>query len=95
MIDLEIQIKLIIFSFIFGFFFSVFIEYFNKKTTNCKTIVKFLLTFASMLACTYIYFKGIERIGNSIFHIYSIFSIIVGFLLYDILVRLIANDIKK
>ena len=95
MIDLEIQIKLIIFSFIFGFFFSIFIEYFNKKIIKCKSIVKFLLTFISILICTFIYFKGIEKIGNSIFHIYSILSIIGGFILYDILIRLIANDTKK
>ena len=95
MIDLQTQINLIIFSFIFGFFFSIFIEIFNKKTIKCKNIVKFILSFISMLLCTYIYFKGIERICNSIFHIYSIISIILGFILYDILIRLIANEHKK
>ncbi len=95
MIDLSIQIKLIVFSFIFGFFFSIYIEYFNNKTIKCKNIVKFTLTIISFFLCTYIYFKGIERIGNSIFHIYSIFSIIIGFIFYDILIRLIANSSKK
>ena len=95
MIDLGIQIKLITFSFIFGFFFSIFIEILNKKTYKCKSYVKLFLSFISIFICTFIYFEGIEKIGNAIFHIYSIVSIIVGFIFYDVLVKLIANNTKK
>ena len=95
MIDLVIQIRLITFSFIFGFFFSGFIEILNKKINKCKNYVKLLLSFISIFICTFIYFKGIEKIGNAIFHIYSIISIVVGFVFYDVLVKLIANSSKK
>lgn len=95
MIDLDIQIKLITFSFIFGFFFSILIEILNKKTNKCKNYVKLILSFISIVICTFIYFKGIQIIGNAIFHIYSIISIIIGFVFYDMLLKIIANNYKK
>jgi len=95
MIDLEIQIKLIIFSFIFGFFFSILIEILNKKICNCKNYVKLILSLLVIIIATYIYFEGIKIIGNAIFHIYSIISIIIGFISCDILLKLIANNNKK
>ncbi len=95
MIDLNIQIKLIVFSFIFGFFFSVMLEIFNKKVDKCKKVVKLILTFLVVFLSTIIYFEGIKRIGNATFHIYSILTIIVGFISYDLLIRLIANTGKK
>ena len=95
MIDLNIQIKIIIFSFIFGFLFSILLEIFNSRTHKCKKYVKFILSFLVVFLSTIIYFEGIKRIGNAIFHIYSILSIIIGFTLYDVLIRLIANNDKK
>ena len=95
MIDLNIQIKLIIFSFIFGFLFSILLEIFNKKIDKCKKSVKVILSFLVVFLSTIIYFEGISKIGNAIFHIYSIITIILGFVSYDLLIRLIANKYKK
>ena len=95
MIDLNIQIKLIIFSFIFGFFFSIIIEIFNKKIDKCKKYVNLILSFLLVIISSFIYFEGIKIIGNAIFHIYSIIMIIVGFISYDLLIRAIANKGKK
>jgi len=95
MIDLNIQINLIIFSFIFGFLFSILLEIFNKKIDKCKKNVKLILSFLVVILSTIIYFEGIKKIGNAIFHIYSIITIIVGFISYDLLLRLIANNSKK
>ena len=95
MIDLIIQIKLIIFSFIFGFFFSILLEIFNKNVNKCKSYVKLILSFLVVIISTIIYFEGIERVGNAIFHIYSIITIILGFVSYDLLIRLIAIKNKK
>ena len=89
MIELSIQIKLIIFSFIFGFIFSHILELFNKYTNKYNNIIKFLLSFLLIIFCTYIYFIGIYKIGFAIFHIYSILSIIFGFILYDILFKIV------
>ena len=95
MIALNIQIKLIIFSFIFGFFFCLLIEIYNKKVENCKKSGKAILSFLVVFLSTIIYFEGIKKIGNATFHIYSILTIIIGFISYDILIKLIANTNKK
>ena len=95
MIDLEIQIKLIIFSFIFGFFFSCILEIFNKKTQKYKNYIKLILSMILINVFTIIYFEGIQKIGYGIFHIYSIISIIIGFIFYDLIIRAIANTNKK
>lgn len=95
MISLNIQLKLIIFSFIFGFMFSALLEWFNKKTLKHPSYIKLFLSIILIGFMTYIYFIGIQNIGNAVFHIYSIFSIIFGFVLYDILIKLIANNNKR
>lgn len=95
MIDLDIQIKLIVFSFIFGFFFSLLLEIFNEKLKKCISILKFFLSLVVVIFSTLVYFEGIKKIGNAILHIYSILTIILGFICYDLLIRLIANNSKK
>lgn len=95
MIDLTLQFKLIIFSFIFGFMFSMSLEGFNKIIKKYSTIIEILLSFIFIVIMTFIYFIGIQKIGNAIFHIYSILSIIVGFVIYDIIIKIIANNNKK
>ena len=95
MIALSLQFKLIIFSFIFGFMFSVMLELFNKKIKKYSIILEIILSFIFIIIMTYIYFIGIQKIGNAIFHIYSILSIIIGFVIYNIILKIIANNNKK
>lgn len=95
MIDLNIQIKLIIFSFIFGFLFSILIEIYNRKTQKCKKSVKFILSFLIVFISTIIYFEGINIISNTILHIYSLLSIILGFECYNLIIKLIEKNSKK
>ena len=95
MIDLDIQFKLIIFSFIFGFMFSASINKFNKIIKKYSIFVEFILSFIFIIIMTFIYFIGLNKIGNGIFHIYSILSIVVGFVLYDAIIKIIANNYKK
>jgi len=95
MIDLNIQIKLIIFSFIFGFLFSILLDIVNKKIEKCKNVVKLIISFLVVILSSIVYFEGIEKIGNAIFHIYSIISIVIGFISYDLMLRLIAKNSKK
>ena len=95
MIPLYIQIKLIVFSFIFGFMFSIILDVFNKNIKKLSKSIKILLTFLLISSMSFIYFIGIQKIGNAILHIYSILSIIVGFSTYDIIIKLIANTKKR
>ena len=95
MIDLSLQFKLIIFSFIFGFMFSIILDTFNKIIKKYPKYVEIILSFLLIVFMTVIYFVGIQKIGNAIFHIYSIISIVVGFILYDVIIKAIANTPKK
>ena len=81
MIDLTLQFKLIFFSFIFGFMFSASLEGINKKIKKYPTVIELLLSFLFIVFMTFVYFIGIQKIGNAIFHLYSILSIIIGFVL--------------
>ena len=83
MINLDLQLELIFFSFIYGFFFSLIIELFNNKTKKMKKVIKIFLTFFLIFIMSFIYFIGIQKIGNAILHFYSILCIILGFVLYD------------
>ena len=95
MIDLTIQLRLIIFSFIYGFMFSCLLDIFNKQIKKYSKIVEIILSFILIVFMTIVYFVGINKIGNAIFHIYSIISVIIGFVVYDILLKIIANTPKK
>ena len=91
MIDLNIQFKLIIFSFSFGFLFSPFLDWFNKKTINIKSSLKIVLSFVILILATFIYFIGLQKIGYGLFHTYEILSIITGFIAYDVVNKFIAK----
>ena len=95
MINLDIQLKLIIFSFIFGFLFSIIIDYFYELFRNKKNIYRNISSFFLIFFMSLIYFIGLKHIGNATFHIYSILFIIIGFISYDLIVKLIANKNKK
>lgn len=94
MISLSLQIKLIVYSFSFGFLFSSLLDWFNKKIYKFNQILKFIYSFVLLLILTVLYFIGLNKIGNAIFHIYSILMIIIGFISYDIIIRIIANPKK-
>ncbi len=91
MIGLDIQFKLVIFSFFYGFLFSSFLDWFNNKTVKLKSYVKFIMYLIVIIFLTFIYFTGIQKIGYAIFHIYEILCIIIGFVSYDIILKLIAK----
>ena len=89
MIYLNIQIKLIIFSLIFGFLFSIILDTFYKIIINKNKIYSCLLSFFIVLIMTIIYFIGIKQIGYIIFHLYSVLAIILGFICYEFVKRII------
>ena len=95
MIDLIIQFRLIIFSLIFGFLFSFTLDIFNPMFKKVSKVLQIILSFFIIVFMTFIYFIGIKKIGNAIFHIYSIISIILGFITYDFIIKIIANNNKK
>lgn len=95
MISLDVQIKLIIFSLIYGFLFSIVLDIFYKIIKKMNKVYSIILSFFVILLMTIMYFMGIKQIGYVLFHFYSILAIIVGFISYDLIIKMIANKYKK
>lgn len=87
MIPLSIQIKIILFSFFFGIFF--FLTYqLVKKAIYCQNVFfRIMNTFSFILLHTLLYFLGLEYISDGILHIYSLFLIMVGFVVSSVIAR--------
>ena len=95
MIDLNIQIRLLVFSFIFGFMFSFILDSFNVVVKRYSRAFEIVFSFFLISFMSIIYFIGIEKIGSGILHIYSIISIVIGFVVYNMIIKVIANKDKK
>ena len=79
MMNLENQIKLIIFSLFFGAFFALMIDINHKYLYESKRYFKIIFTFLFILINTILYFFALKKINEGIIHIYSIICIILGF----------------
>ena len=95
MIELSLQIKLLTFSLIYGFLFSIILDVLYPIIKNYKKVYQFILSFFLIMLMAIIYFIAIDKIGYIIFHLYSIFAIIIGFVSYDIIINIIAKRTKK
>ena len=95
MISLNIQFKLIVFSFIFGFLISILFELFNNILKKSSQFVKNINSLIIIVLLSFIYIFSIHKICNTIFHVYSIIFIILGFSFYDVILSIIAKQNKK
>lgn len=95
MIELSLQIKLLTFSLIYGFLFSIILDVLYPIIKNYKKVYQIILSFFLIMLMAIIYFIAIDKIGYIIFHLYSIFAIIIGFVSYDIIINIIAKRTKK
>ena len=95
MIELSLQIKLLTFSLIYGFLFSIILDVLYPIIKKYKKVYQIILSFFLILLMAIIYFIAIDKIGYIIFHLYSIFAIIIGFVSYDIIINIIAKRTKK
>ena len=95
MISLNIQIKLLVFSLIYGFLFSIALDILYPLIRKTNKFYQIILSFFFILLMAIIYFIAIDKIGYVIFHLYSILAIIIGFVSYDILIIVIAKNIKR
>lgn len=77
MIDLNIQLSLIIYSFLYGLVFYYLLclcrDYLNYN--NC--FFRIINTFTFFIALSIIYFIGLQIICDGILHIYSLFIVIL------------------
>ena len=82
MISLNVQLKLIIFSFIFGMLYKFFEIRLDKYIHHKIKIYAILNSFTLIMAFTLLYFYNIEIIVNGIVHPYSLLLVILGYYLY-------------
>ena len=80
MINLDIQVRLIIFSLLFGMLFHSGIIIMEKYILS-KTL-GVIYSFGYILLFVILYFYNIEKIASGILHPYSLFLIIVGYYLF-------------
>lgn len=92
---LDIQISLIIFSILYGIVFSIFLNLNYRFLHHKNIIVRYLSTIICVAISVIIYFKGIQKISYGIFHVYSLFLIIIGFSLENIIHKLIEKYLQK
>lgn len=83
--SLDLQLKSLIISFIFGIFFSFNININYKFLYNEYKVIRFLFTFIFIICHVLLYFIILRKINNGYYHIYLIFSIILGFTLENII----------
>lgn len=88
MIPLSIQIKIILYSFFFGIFFFVMYQLVKKAIYCHNAFFRIINTFSFILLLALLYFLGLERISDGILHIYSLFLIMVGFVVAHMIARI-------
>ena len=78
--DLFTQIKVLLFSFSYGVLFYYLVKIQKNLLFNSKTIIKIILSSLLIFNSIMIYYFLLVFLNNGIFHIYFIFSIILGFI---------------
>ncbi len=79
--SLQIQIQTLLFSFFFGICFSACLTFSYKLIYHEKKRYQITSTFLLILGSILLYFIGIRKVNEGIFHPYSALVIIVGFCL--------------
>ena len=77
--DLSIQIKVLIVSFVYGMIISYILKWQYKYFFESKLWYRTLLTFFFIFDIFLLYFYILKAINSGIFHIYFLFSIIIGY----------------
>lgn len=79
--DLSLQLQVLIVSFVYGILFSYLIKLQYKFLFNSKLFYKIVITILFVFDNCLLYFLLLRAINNGIFHIYFLFSLILGYLL--------------
>ena len=95
MIELNIQIKSLLFSFSFGFILYFIIDVFNKIVTKFKMVGKIIATLLFTLLLAVLFFIGLVYINNGYLHIYFIVLIIVGYMISKLFSHYLFTHCKK
>lgn len=93
--NIIVQIKTILFSIVFGFLFSISLRFNYKYIIGSKKILSIILTLLFVIVFTLFYFILLEYINCGIFNYYEIISIVLGFVIENLVVMIVEKKIKK
>jgi hypothetical protein len=93
--SLKLQIISLIVSFLYGIFFSIFLNINYKLIYNDNKIYKIVGTFIFIIINVLLYFLIMEKINNGIIHIYCLISILLGYLIQNLIKRIFTKVYKK
>lgn len=86
--ELSVQLQVLTVSFVYGILFSYLIKIQYKFLFDSKRFYKILITLLFIFDNCLLYFLILRAINNGIFHIYFLFSLIIGYLFGNFLVGL-------
>lgn len=95
MMDLKLQIITFSFSLIYGFFFAFLIVVFKKYLFYTKKCSKIIFNLLFSITNTLLYFFILKYINNAIVHYYLFIAIVIGFILFHYLRKVIEKHFKK
>lgn len=85
--DIDIQIKSLLFSFIYGILFSIFLNYNQNNLYKSSLIIRIIMNIVFIIDNALIYFIVLKHINNGILHIYFILMLITGYITNEILFK--------
>jgi len=88
---LKTQIIGLLFSLIYGFLFSLFISVNSKYIYSSKKIVKIISSILVVVIGVLSYFIFLKNIIDGSFHIYFVFSLLIGAYFENLLSNKVAN----
>ena len=92
--NIKLQITTLLFSFLYGIFFSFFLSLNYKFIYSNKRIFRTVISFLVVVVYVLLYFIILKKINYGIFHIYEVLMIILGVIVENIIVSIIANKKK-
>jgi len=78
--DLLVQIQSLVYSFVYGYFFSYILNLNYQFLTAKHIVIRLLTNLFFVIDNVLLYFILLRIINSSIFHVYFLFMIILGFL---------------
>ena len=92
--NIKLQITTLLFSFLYGIFFSFFLSLNYKFIYSNKRVFRTVISFLVVVVSVLLYFIILKKINYGIFHIYEVLMIILGVIVENIIISVIANKKK-
>jgi hypothetical protein len=93
--SIDIQLKVMTFSFVFGFIFFFFTFLTKKLIKRRKLLCQVIIDFLLVMDFVFLYLIILFKLNDGMFHIYFLFLVILGFYIGYKMRKIIVNNIIK